>query len=213
MSPSRKEQLKCFKDYTLVARELYRKFPRRVLVRCLIPRESCKRLREVHEKSCGSSGTLSLYKHLQWSGYYWPDMDKQAVDIQGQCEKCQHIPSHEKSNAMFTFNDCRNPFLEYLIKGILPDNQDEAYRLKRMATRYFVEGGILFQKGFNRKPLRCLGTPEAQSIMQEVHAGECGNHQGKKRLLQQLLNLAYFWPTMKQDTAKHVKTCDTCQLF
>ena len=81
---------------------------------------------------------------------------------------------------MFTFNDCRNPFLEYLIKGILPDNQDEAYRLKRMATRYFVEGGILFQKGFNRKPLRCLGTPEAQSIMQEVHAGECGNHQGKK---------------------------------
>ena len=81
---------------------------------------------------------------------------------------------------MFTFNDCRIPFLEYLIKGILPDNRDEAYRLKRMATHYFVEGGILFRKGFNGEPLRCLGTPEAQSIMQEVHAGECGNNQGKK---------------------------------
>ena len=81
-----------------------------------------------------------------------------------------------------------------------------------MATHYFVEGGILFRKGFNGEPLRCLGTPEAQSIMQEVHASECGNHQGKKRLLQQLLNLRYFWPTMKQDTAKHVKTCDTCQV-
>ena len=48
--------------------------------------------------------------------------------------------------------------------------------------------------------------------MQKVHTGECGNHQGKKRLLQQLLSLGYFWPTMKQDTAKHVKTCDTCQV-
>ena len=49
--------------------------------------------------------------------------------------------------------------------------------------------------------------------MQEVHMGECGNRQGKKRLLQQLLNLRYFWPTMKHDTAKHVKTCDTCQVY
>ena len=138
---------------------------------------------------------------------------KQAANIQSQCEKCQHIPNHEESCAMFSSNDWQISFLEYLIKGVLPNNRDEAYRLKRMATRYFVEGGILFQKGFNRKPLRCLGTPEAQSIMQEVHVSECGNHQGKKRLLQQLLNLAYFWPTMKQDIANHVKTCDTCQLF
>ena len=75
---------------------------------------------------------------------------------------------------MFTSNDWRIPFLGYLIEGILLDNWDEAYRLKRMTTRYFVEGGILFRKGF--KPLRCLGTAEAQSVMQEVHAGECGNH-------------------------------------
>ena len=107
-------------------------------------------------------------------------MDKQAANIQSQCEKCQHIPNHKESYAMFTSNDWRIPFLEYLIEGILPDNREEAYRLKRMATHYFVEGGILFRKGFNGEPLKCLGTPEAQSIMQEVHAGEYGNHQGKK---------------------------------
>ncbi|XP_050248506.1 uncharacterized protein LOC126695728 [Quercus robur] len=149
LSPSSKEQLKCFKDYTLVAGELYRKFLGGVLARYLSLSESRKRLREVHEKSYGSS------------------------------------------------------------EGILLDNRDEAYRLKRMVTCYFVEGGVLFQKGFNGEPLRCLGTLEAQAFMQEVHAGECGDHQGKKRLLQLLLNLGYFWPTMKQDTAKHVKTLVT----
>ena len=85
---------------------------------------------------------------------------------------------------MFSSNDWQISFLEYLIKGVLPNNRDEAYRLKRMATRYFVERGVLFQKVFNGEPLKCLETPEAQSVMQEVHASECGDHQGKKRLLQ-----------------------------
>ena len=42
LSPSSKEQLKCFKDYTLVVGELYKKFPGRVLARCLSLRESRK---------------------------------------------------------------------------------------------------------------------------------------------------------------------------
>ena len=88
LSPSSNEQLKCFKDYTLVARELYRKCPGGVWARCLSLKESRKRLWEVHEKSYGSSGTVSLYRRLQRSGYYWPDMDKQAANIQSQCEKC-----------------------------------------------------------------------------------------------------------------------------
>ena len=114
------------------------------MARCLSLSESSKRLREVHEKSYSSSDIVSLYRHLQLSGYYWLDMDKQAANIQSQCEKCQHIPSHEESYAMFTSNDWRIPFLKYLIEGIFPDNRDEAYRLKRMATHYFVEGGVLF---------------------------------------------------------------------
>ena len=48
--------------------------------------------------------------------------------------------------------------------------------------------------------------------MKEVHVGECGDHQGKKWLLEQLLNLGYFWPTMKQDAVECVKTCHTCQV-
>nr|XP_023882149.1 uncharacterized protein LOC111994490 [Quercus suber] len=64
LSPSSKEQLKCFKDYTLVVGKLYRKFLGGVLARCLGLSEFGKRLREVHEKSCGSSTTVSLYRRL-----------------------------------------------------------------------------------------------------------------------------------------------------
>ena len=66
-----------------------------------------------------------------------------------------------ESCAVLTTSDWRVLFLEYLIEGILSDNHEEAYRLKKLATRYFVEGGILFRKGLNGEPLRCLGTPKA----------------------------------------------------
>uniref|UniRef100_A0A2N9EJD9 Uncharacterized protein n=1 Tax=Fagus sylvatica TaxID=28930 RepID=A0A2N9EJD9_FAGSY len=73
-------------------------------------------------------------------------------------------------------------------------------------------GGTLFRKGFHGEPLRCLGLSESQMVMKETHAGECGEHQGKKRLYQCLLTLGYYWPTMKKDAADFVKTCHTCQV-
>ena len=153
--------MKILKDYALMAGELYKKLPGGVLARCLSPGEPIKRLKEVHEKSYGPSGSVSLYRCLQRLGYYWPEMGKQATTVQEQCTNCQNVFDQMESCAVLTTSDWRVPFLEYLIEGILPDNHEEAYRLKKLATRYFVEGGILFRKGFNGELLRCLGTPEA----------------------------------------------------
>uniref|UniRef100_A0A2N9GQ00 Integrase catalytic domain-containing protein n=1 Tax=Fagus sylvatica TaxID=28930 RepID=A0A2N9GQ00_FAGSY len=38
--------------------------------------------------------------------------------------------------------------------------------------------------GFHGDPLRCLSLAESQTVMKEAHFGECGEHQGKKRLYQ-----------------------------
>uniref|UniRef100_A0A2N9FKV6 Integrase catalytic domain-containing protein n=1 Tax=Fagus sylvatica TaxID=28930 RepID=A0A2N9FKV6_FAGSY len=40
-----------------------------------------------------------------------------------------------------------------------------AIRIKKLATRYFVEGGILFRKGFHGDLLRCLSLAESQTNM------------------------------------------------
>ena len=94
----------------------------------------------------------------------------------------------------------------------MPPNPKDVYRLKRLALRYFVEGGTFFRKGFHGEPLRCPGLPESQMVMKEIHAGECGKHKGKKRLYQCLLTLGYYWPTMKKDVIDFVETCHTCQV-
>ncbi|XP_023870825.2 uncharacterized protein LOC111983392 [Quercus suber] len=59
-----KDHSKVLKDYALMAGELYKKLPGGVLARCLSLGESTKRLKEVHEKTCGSSDFASLYRRL-----------------------------------------------------------------------------------------------------------------------------------------------------
>ena len=49
-------------------------------------------------------------------------------------------------------------------------------------------------------------------MIKEVHSGECGEHQGKKKLYRCLLYMVYYWPTMKKDTVEFVKKCRNCQV-
>uniref|UniRef100_A0A2N9G962 Uncharacterized protein n=1 Tax=Fagus sylvatica TaxID=28930 RepID=A0A2N9G962_FAGSY len=184
MSPEGVADLKVLKDYVLIAGDLYRRLPGGVLARCVNLQEAAKKLIEVHEKCC----------ELQRWGKPLPQTPAPG--------STQHLSS----------SDWRTPFLEYLIENILPQTSQAAIRIKKLATRYFVEGGILFRKGFHGDPLRCLSLAESQTVMKEAHSGECGEHQGKKRLYQLLLTLGYYWPTMKKDTADFVKSCHTCQL-
>uniref|UniRef100_A0A2N9GRL6 Integrase catalytic domain-containing protein n=1 Tax=Fagus sylvatica TaxID=28930 RepID=A0A2N9GRL6_FAGSY len=136
-----------------------------------------------------------------------------CVNLQEAAKKLtEHQHESDQIYATFVSSDWRTPFLEYLIENILPQTSQAAVRIKKLATRYFVEGGILFRKGFHGDPLRCLSLAESQTVMKEAHSGECGEHQGKKRLYQLLLTLGYYWPTMKKDTADFVKSCHTCQL-
>ena len=42
-------------------------------------------------------------------------------------------------------------------------------------------------------------------MIKEVHSGEYGEYQEKKKLYRCLLQMGYYWPAMKRDTAEFVK--------
>ena len=100
--------------------------------------------------------------------------------------------------------------MKYLTEGVLPQKHNERYKLKKLATCYFLHERILFKKGYDGDPLRCLGLKEAGEIITEVHVGECGKHQGKKKLYQCMLQMVYYWPTIKKNKAEFVKKCHKC---
>ena len=82
--------------------------------------------------------------------------------------------------------------MQYLAEGILPQKHSEGYKLRRLATCYFLQNMVLFKKGYDGDLLRCLGPEKAREMIKEVHSGECGEHQGKKKIYRCLLQIGYY---------------------
>ena len=98
-------ELKALKDYTLVRGELYRRMPSGVLSRCMGRVEVQRKLKDVHDKTCGSCGEVSLYRRLQKADFYWPSMGKKADQVQTQCGTCQLTADREESYVVFNSED------------------------------------------------------------------------------------------------------------
>jgi hypothetical protein len=97
--------LKEIKDYTLISGDLYRRLPGGVLTRCISIEEAKEKLLDVHEKTCGDGGAISLYRRLQRLGYFWPSMSAEAANLQSQCLTCQFYHDNEEVCATFISTD------------------------------------------------------------------------------------------------------------
>ena len=64
-------------------------------------------------------------------------MGKDADLVQTQCEACHLATDREESYAVFTSEDWRSPFMQYLAEGVLSQKHSERYKLKKLAMRYF----------------------------------------------------------------------------
>ena len=80
-------------------------------------------------------------------------MGKDTDLVQTKCEACHLVVDREESYAMFTNEDWRSPFVQYLTEGVLPQKHSERYKLRKLATRYFLHKGILFKNGYDGDPL------------------------------------------------------------
>jgi len=109
-------------------------------------------------------------------------MSKEATTIQEKFQKCLLSIDKEESYTIFVTEDWRTPFMEYLAQGILPTDKTLAHQLRRLVVKYFLQNGILFKKGYNKDPLRCLGPREAREAIRKVHSDDCGSHPRKRKL-------------------------------
>ncbi|XP_038973024.1 uncharacterized protein Mb2253c-like [Phoenix dactylifera] len=63
--------------------------------------------------------------------------------------------------------------ISYLRDEVLPSDEREAHRVRRLAARYILYEGKLYRRSFTSPLLRCLRPTEADYAMREVHEGIC----------------------------------------
>ena len=105
------------------------------------------------------------------------------------------------------------PIVSFLQDGHLPQNVEEAKKIKKRATKFTILNDALYKRGFSMPYLKCVDEDEAKYILEEIHKGICGDHASPKSLVSKVIQIGYFWPTMQVDAVELVKKCDKCQQF
>uniref|UniRef100_A0A2N9J4N8 Uncharacterized protein n=1 Tax=Fagus sylvatica TaxID=28930 RepID=A0A2N9J4N8_FAGSY len=78
--------------------------------------------------------------------------------------------------------DWRQPLIDYLEHGKLPDDSRHKTEVRRRAPRFIYYKDTLYRRSFDGLFLRCLGKGETDQAMEEAHSGVCGAHQSGPKL-------------------------------
>src|SRR3954467_14188869 len=105
------------------------------------------------------------------------------------------------------------PFLAYLIRQELPEDQNEARCIVRRSKAYKVHEGELYKRSTTGVLQRCISEEEGHSLLAEIHAGLGGHHAAARALLSKAFRTCFFWPTAREDAQDLVQRRVGCQLF
>nr|KYP40262.1 Gypsy retrotransposon integrase-like protein 1 [Cajanus cajan] len=101
----------------------------------------------------------------------------------------------------------------YLKEGTVPEDKDEARKVRMRSTKFVIIGDELFKRGIAIPLLKCLTPPQAAPVIEEFHWGISGMHSGARSMATRVLQAGYYWPTLKLDCQDYVQKCKECQQF
>jgi ribonuclease HI len=108
--------------------------------------------------------------------------------------------------------DWRQPLIDYLEHGKLPNDSCHRTEVRRKASRFIYYKDTWYRRSFDGLFLRCLGKGETNQAMEEAHSGVCGAHQCGPKLYHRIKRTGYYWPTIVKDCMDYAKRCEACQL-
>ena len=59
--------------------------------------------------------------------------------------------------------------------------------------------------------MRCIPAEEGRQLINDIHSGECGHHSSSRTIAGKVFRSGFYWPTVLQDAAAIVQSCDACQ--
>ena len=91
------------------------------------------------------------------------------------------------------------PFLAYLTRQELPEDQNEARCIVRRSKAYKVHEGELYKKSTTEVLQRCISEEEGRNLLAEIHAGLGGHHAAARALVSKAFHTGFYCPTARTD--------------
>ncbi|MBS2634124.1 hypothetical protein KFY46_25665, partial [Salmonella enterica subsp. enterica serovar 1,4,[5],12:i:-] len=104
------------------------------------------------------------------------------------------------------------PIIDYILHNKLPAEKAEAQQIVRRSKSDVISGDTLYRRGARSGALmKCVSQQEGVNILEEIHAGECGNHAASRTIEGKAFRAGFYWPTALHDAEEIVRHCKGCQ--
>ncbi len=156
-------------------------------------------------------------------GVYWTTMRQDVYSYVRACT-CGLGKEPTKTNAMTLFQintiapKWASTIVEYLTKKVYPEKMSKVRQryLQKQAQDFCIIAEQLYYRGKDGILRICVLESEYVSILEHAHAGIPGGHflaDGDCQTLtaKAIIRAGLWWPTLFQDAALYVKSCDECQ--
>ena len=82
--------------------------------------------------------------------------------------------------ALHAIPDWAVPYLDYMIRGELPEDETLARQITRRSKSMTIVHGELHHRSVTGAFQRCVSLEEGYEILRKIHEGDCGHHAGSK---------------------------------
>ena len=79
------------------------------------------------------------------------------------------------------------PIVSFLQDERLPQDVEEAKKIKKRAAKFMILNDTLYKRGFSMPYLKCVDEDEAKYILEEIHKGVCGDYAGPRSLVSKVI--------------------------
>ncbi|XP_034586592.1 uncharacterized protein [Setaria viridis] len=101
--------------------------------------------------------------------------------------------------------DWRAPYLDYLIREMLPTNKTEARRIARHAKSFIIIDQELYKRSHTSILQRCIPIEQGKALIQDIHVGACGHHAVPRTLVLQTIPIMWSFAVWGLDLARPFK--------
>ena len=82
--------------------------------------------------------------------------------------------------------------MSFLQHGHLPQNTEEAKKIKKRVARFTIFNDALYKRDFSMPYLKYVDEEEARYILEEIHGRVCSDHTGPRSLVNKVIRTGYF---------------------
>ena len=75
------------------------------------------------------------------------------------------------------------PYIAYILRKELPEDEDEARQIVRRSKAFTVIGGRLYRESVTGVAERCITPEEGRMILNDIHSGTCGHHAPSRTII------------------------------